>query len=59
MEKLKIWGKIPFNSPKSKLAEMDVHEEYTMQDIFEKHPGVFVTAKVFTEDCRKCYNGVS
>jgi hypothetical protein len=51
MEKLKIWGEnIPFNSPKSKLAEMDVHEEYTMQDIFEKHPGVFDTAKDFTED---------
>ena len=37
-----IWGScIPGNSDKSKLTVMDVHPEYTMEDIFTKYPGVW------------------
>lgn len=51
MEKIKIWGEnIPFNSSKSKMDILDVHKEYTMEDIFQNHPGVFDLSCDFTED---------
>lgn len=51
MEKLYIWGEnIPFNSERSKLKDMDIHEEYTMEDIFSKHPGIFARNTDFVED---------
>jgi len=51
MENLKIWGdNIPFNSGKSKMDVMDVHEEYTMEDLFVKYPGVFNTKVDYCDD---------
>lgn len=41
-EKLYIWGEtIPGNSKRSKTDVMDIHEEYSPQDLFEKYPGVW------------------
>lgn len=35
MEKLLLWGdNIPFNSKRSKLKDLDIHEEYTLEDKF-------------------------
>lgn len=51
MEKLLIWGSnIPFNSSRSKLNDMDIHPEYTMENLFRNHPGVFDSSKEFVED---------
>lgn len=42
MEKLYIWGdKIPGNSQKSKIDVLDIHKEYTEEDLFEKYPGIW------------------
>lgn len=41
-EKLFIWGEsIPGNSKKSKTDVLDIHPEYTMEDLFEKYPGIW------------------
>ncbi|MFC3928535.1 alpha/beta hydrolase [Streptococcus caprae] len=41
-EKLYIWGeRIPGNHAGSKTDVMDIHEEYTPQDLFEKYPGIW------------------
>lgn len=41
-EKLYIWGEhIPGNTNRSKTDVMDIHEEYTMQDLFETYPGIW------------------
>jgi acetyl esterase/lipase len=51
VEKLLIWGnEIPFNSGKSKLMDLEIHEEYTMEDLFRNHPGVFDSSKDYVED---------
>lgn len=51
MKKLYIWGEqIPYNNGRSKLDDMEIHEEYTMEDIFMKHPGVFDTANDEIDD---------
>lgn len=37
-----IWGdQIPGNSPQSKTDILDIHEEYTPQDLFERYPGIW------------------
>ncbi|WP_423216350.1 alpha/beta hydrolase [Streptococcus equinus] len=42
MEKLYIWGEnIPGNSQKSKTDVLDIHKEYTEQDLAEKYPGIW------------------
>ncbi|MGT2756162.1 alpha/beta hydrolase [Streptococcus ovuberis] len=41
-EKLYIWGeRIPGNHAGSKTDVMDIHDEYTPQDLFEKYPGIW------------------
>ncbi|WP_303973197.1 alpha/beta hydrolase [Streptococcus merionis] len=41
-EKLYIWGEqIPGNHSGSKTDRLDIHEEYTAQDMFEKYPGIW------------------
>ena len=41
-KKIYIWGKqIPGNSNKSKLDTLEIHEEYSDQDLFEKYPGIW------------------
>lgn len=41
-EKIYIWGeKIPGNSPKSKMDILNIHKNYTTQDLFEKYPGIW------------------
>ena len=51
MDKLKIWREnIPYNSAASKLDIMEIHEEYTMQDIFQNHPGIFDLTKDYIDD---------
>ncbi|SDQ41202.1 Prolyl oligopeptidase family protein [Streptococcus equinus] len=42
MEKLYIWGdKIPGNSKKCKTDILDIHKEYSQQEIIEKYPGIW------------------
>jgi len=51
MEQLYIWGEnVPFNSDRSKLDDMDIHMEYTEEDIFVKYPGVFNSASDDVDD---------
>ncbi|EQC69094.1 hypothetical protein HSISB1_2106 [Streptococcus sp. HSISB1] len=41
-EKIYIWGEqIPGNSNKSKTDILEIHEEYSNQDLFEKYPGIW------------------
>lgn len=41
-----IWGKdVPYNTGRSKLDDMEVHPEYSMLDMYLKHPGIFSRSK--------------
>ncbi len=51
METLKIWGDvIPGNSSKSKTDVMEIHEEYTPEDMFVNHPGIWDKSTPRVED---------
>lgn len=48
-KKLYIWGEnIPGNNRESKTNILDIHKEYTTQDLFEKYPGIWdkTTSKI-------------
>jgi acetyl esterase/lipase len=49
--KLPIWGRdIPGNNPRSKLADMDVHPEWSDETVFRDHPGVFDSTAAYVDD---------
>ena len=50
MEALKIWETAPFNSKRSKLEDMDIHEEYTFADLMMTHSGIFNYEAAVVED---------